>query len=79
MLRVVRPGGHVISFEPDCSTIEIAYPPSPAPAYMNKAWSGLFAEPAMGRKLVAYFRDAGATNLKAGAFLLMEWCDRGYR
>ena len=73
MLRVVRPGGHVIAYEPDCHTLEIAYPASSVPAFMNRAWAGLFAEPQMGRKLVAYFRMAGATNLQAGALLNMEY------
>lgn len=71
MLRVVKPGGFVVAFEADFE-YEIAYPPCPAFASINKIWKGLFQQPAAGRKLVSYFRAAGARDIQAGAAMQLE-------
>jgi ubiquinone/menaquinone biosynthesis C-methylase UbiE len=71
MMRVVRPGGCAIAFEADFA-IELSYPACAALASINKIWQGLFQSPSAGRKLVHYFREAGATDIKAGALLHLE-------
>ncbi len=73
MLRVVRPGGYVVAYEPDCQAFDIGYPPSTAPAFIHRLFTGMFAEPQMGRKLVDSFRAAGASIAHAGAVLKMEY------
>lgn len=71
MLRVAKPGGFVIAVEPDCS-IDISYPANPATALANKIWRGVFQHPLIGRRLVPLFKEAGASNIQAGAFILIE-------
>jgi SAM-dependent methyltransferase len=71
MMRVVRPGGHVIAFEPDL-VAEFSEPASAALLLINRVWHGLFANPNIGRKLVGYFRDAGASRVAGGALLHLE-------
>jgi ubiquinone/menaquinone biosynthesis C-methylase UbiE len=71
MLRVLKPGGFVVAFEADFA-YEIAYPPVPALASINKIWHGLFQDPYAGRKLVSYFRAAGAREIQAGAAIQLE-------
>src|SRR5258708_901717 len=66
MMRVVRPGGWAIAFEADFA-IDLSYPACAALASINKIWQGLFQSPAAGRKLVHNFREAGATDINAGA------------
>jgi hypothetical protein len=71
MMRVVRPGGYAIAFEADFA-IDLSYPACAALGSINKIWQGLFQSPAAGRKLVHYFRDAGATDIKGGAVMHLE-------
>lgn len=71
MLRVAKPGGFVVAFEPDFAC-DIAYPPEPALDLINRIWNGLFQDPTVGRKLVSYFRTAGAQDIQAGAALQLE-------
>jgi ubiquinone/menaquinone biosynthesis C-methylase UbiE len=71
MLRVAKPGGFVIAFEADFA-YEIAYPAEPALAILNKIWQGLFQDPSCGRKLVSYFRAAGAREIQSGAAIQLE-------
>ena len=71
MLRVVKPGGYAIAYEPDF-VAEMSDPPCPALASINKIWNGLFQNPTGGRQLVGYFRKAGATRIKAGAITQLE-------
>jgi SAM-dependent methyltransferase len=73
MMRVLRPGGHAIAFEADFA-IELSHPTCAALVHINKIWQGLFQNPAAGRKLVHYFRGAGASEIQAGALLHLE-CD----
>jgi ubiquinone/menaquinone biosynthesis C-methylase UbiE len=69
MLRVIRPGGFVVAYEPD-GCIEFCYPPNAAMDRMSYLW--LFPHPLIGRQLVHFFRAAGARNYFAGAVLGME-------
>lgn len=71
MMRVVRPGGYAIAFEGDFA-IDLSYPPCDGLASINKLWQGLFQNPAAGRKLVHYFREAGASTIEAGAVMHLE-------
>ena len=71
MMRVVRPGGYVIAYEPDL-VAEFSEPASTGLPLINRVWHGLFANPNIGRKLVAYFRDAGASRVEGGALLHLE-------
>jgi ubiquinone/menaquinone biosynthesis C-methylase UbiE len=70
MLRVAKPGGYVVAFEADFA-YEIAYPPEPALAIINRLWQ-VFQDPSAGRKLVSYFRAAGARDIQAGAAIQLE-------
>lgn len=71
MLRVVKPGGYVVAFEADFA-IDISYPVTPATTLMNKVWQGVFQNPSIGRRLVPLFKQAGASNIQAGAFMQLE-------
>jgi SAM-dependent methyltransferase len=71
MLRVARPGGTVLAYEPDCSS-QFAHPPSWAMDRMGAIWDGLFADARIGRKLVHHFRAAGASKLEAGGAQAIE-------
>ncbi len=71
MLRVAKPGGFVIAFEADFA-IDISYPETPATVLMNKVWKGVFQNPSVGRRLVPLFKEAGASNIQAGAFMQLE-------
>jgi ubiquinone/menaquinone biosynthesis C-methylase UbiE len=71
MMRVVRPGGYAIAFEGDFA-IELSHPACDALVSLNKIWQGLFQNPAAGRKLVHYFREADASGVQAGALMHLE-------
>jgi hypothetical protein len=71
MLRVVKPGGFVVAFEADFA-FELAHPPCPALPSMNRVWHGLFQNPALGRKLVSVFREAGARDIQCAAAMQLE-------
>jgi ubiquinone/menaquinone biosynthesis C-methylase UbiE len=71
MMRVVRPGGHAVAFEADF-VVELSDPESSALALINRVWNGLFQNPRCGRKLVRYFREAGASRIEGGAVLSFE-------
>jgi ubiquinone/menaquinone biosynthesis C-methylase UbiE len=71
MMRVVRRGGFAVAYEADCSTREFSHPPSAAVDALHRVWQ-VFQNPGAGRKVVQYFRDAGASSLQAGAVLLLE-------
>jgi hypothetical protein len=47
-------------------------PPYPALASINKVWPGLFQNASGGRRLVNYFRGAGAARVQGGAVIQME-------
>ena len=78
MLRVTRPGGFVIAYEPDCC-MEFGYPPNAAMERMSYLWRHLFPHPLMGRQLVHLFRSAGAANYSAGAVLGMDHDEGVYK
>jgi SAM-dependent methyltransferase len=71
MLRVVRPDGYAVAFEGDFA-IELSEPESTALALINRVWHGLFQNPKGGRRLVRYFREAGASRIAGGALLGFE-------
>jgi ubiquinone/menaquinone biosynthesis C-methylase UbiE len=71
MLRVVKPGGYAIAYEPDL-VVELSDPPCAALGSINKIWNSLFQNPTGGRRLVGYFRQAGATRLQAGSISQLE-------
>lgn len=78
MLRVVRPGGFVVAYEPDCC-MDLCYPPNAGMERMALLWGKLFPHPLIGRQLVHLFRAAGAGKLTAGAILGMEFEGDEYR
>jgi ubiquinone/menaquinone biosynthesis C-methylase UbiE len=71
MMRVVRPGGFAIAYEADFA-MELSSPPCAALGYINRIWQGLFQNPSLGRNLVHYFREAGASEIQAGAVVQLE-------
>ncbi|HEY2433497.1 MAG TPA: methyltransferase domain-containing protein [Vicinamibacterales bacterium] len=71
MMRVVRPGGYAVAFEGDF-VAEASDPESSALPLINRLWNGLFQSPRCGRRLVRYFRDAGASRIQAGAVVVFE-------
>lgn len=72
MLRVVRPGGFVVAYEGDFSAVGTSHPPCAALETIHRVWRGLFQNPPAGRRLVHYFRDAGARDIRAGAWTELE-------
>lgn len=72
MLRVTKPGGYTIAFEPDCM-LDMSYPENAGLPTITYLFQSLFAQPQMGRQLVYRFRAAGARQLQAGAMLGMEF------
>ena len=78
MLRVTKPGGYAIAFEPDCF-FDMSYPPNPGLATITFLFGKLFAHPNMGRQLVHRFRAAGATKLQAGGVFGIEYDASLYR
>jgi SAM-dependent methyltransferase len=72
MMRVVRPGGFAIAFEGDFTSVGTSHPPCAAIETIHRVWRGLFQNPSAGRRLVHYFREAGATVMHAGAWTALE-------
>jgi len=72
MMRVVRPGGFAIAYEGDFTIAGNSHPPCAALATLHRVWEGLFQNPPAGRRLVHYFRDAGASEIQAGAWMQLE-------
>ena len=71
MMRVVRPGGRVVAYEPDL-VLEFSDPGSNALRLINRVWNGLFPQPNIGRTLVRGFRQAGASQVEGGAMMHLE-------
>jgi SAM-dependent methyltransferase len=72
MLRVVRPSGYVVAYEPDFVG-EFSDPESSALGLINRVWNGLFQNPKGGRRLLRYFREAGASDINGGALMQLEY------
>jgi len=72
MLRVVRPGGYVVAYEPDFIG-EFSDPESSALGLINRVWNGLFQSPKAGRRLLRYLREAGASDIKGGVLMQLEY------
>jgi ubiquinone/menaquinone biosynthesis C-methylase UbiE len=79
MMRVVRPGGFVVAYEGDFSAVGTSHPPCAALETIHRVWRGLFQNPPAGRQLVHYFRDAGARDIRAGAWTELEQDSRTIR
>lgn len=66
MVRLARPGGRVVSVEPDCET-GICYPPHPAFDRLAELFTAAFsrngADPLIGRRLAELYRDAGLEDV----------------
>ena len=66
MIRLARPGGSVVSVEPDCETY-ICYPPHPAFDRLAELFTAAFsrngADPLIGRRLAELYRDAGLEDV----------------
>jgi SAM-dependent methyltransferase len=75
MLRVLRPGGFLVAYEPDCC-MDFSFPPNAAVERMSYLWKNLFPHPLIGRELVHLFRTAGVAIDSAGGVLGMDH-DRG--
>jgi len=71
MMRVVKPGGFAVAYEGDFTMATSSHPPCTGLATLHTVWEGLFQNPPAGRRLVHYFRDAGATDIEAGACTLV--------
>ena len=67
MVRLVRPGGSVVSLEPDTEG-GICYPPNPAfdrlTEIFPKAFARNGADPQIGRRLGELYRDAGLEDVR---------------
>jgi ubiquinone/menaquinone biosynthesis C-methylase UbiE len=72
MLRVVRPGGFAVAFEGDFTLATHSHPPCAALGTVHTVWERLFQNPPAGRRLLHHFRDAGAQQLQAGAWTMLE-------
>jgi 2-polyprenyl-3-methyl-5-hydroxy-6-metoxy-1,4-benzoquinol methylase len=72
MLRVVRPSGYVVAYEPDFIG-EFSDPESNALGLINRVWNGLFQNPKGGRRLLRYLREAGASDITGGALMQLEY------
>ena len=72
MLRVVRPGGYVVVYEPDF-VAEFSDPESSALGLINRVWNGLFQSPKTGRRLLRYLREAGASQVRGGVLMQLEY------
>jgi SAM-dependent methyltransferase len=73
MMRVVRPGGFVVAYEGDFTAVGTSHPPCAALETIHRVWRGLFQNPDAGRRLVHYLRDAGAADIRAGAWTELEY------
>jgi SAM-dependent methyltransferase len=66
MVRLARPGGRVVSVEPDCEN-GICYPPHPAFDRLAELFTAAFsrngADPLIGRRLAELYRDAGLEDV----------------
>jgi SAM-dependent methyltransferase len=72
MMRVVKPGGFVVAYEGDFTSTGTSHPPCDALDTLHRAWRGLFQNPPAGRRLVHYLREAGASDIRAGAWTGLE-------
>jgi SAM-dependent methyltransferase len=70
MVRLARPGGWVVSVEPDCET-GIFYPPHPAFERLAEIFTVVFsrngADPLIGRRLGELYRHAGLQEVSLEA------------
>ena len=73
MMRVVRRGGFVVAYEGDFSVVGTSHPPCAALETIHRVWRGLFQNPPAGLRLVHYLRDAGAEDIRAGAWTELEY------
>ena len=78
MFRLLRPGGHAVSFEPDCC-MDFSYPENPGLRTMTNIFQKLFAHPHIGRQLVHRFRERKPTKIQAGACLGVEHEGKTYK
>jgi ubiquinone/menaquinone biosynthesis C-methylase UbiE len=66
MVRLARPGGRVVSVEPDCET-SICYPPHPAFDRLAELFAVAFsrngADPLLGRRLTELYRHRGLVDV----------------
>jgi SAM-dependent methyltransferase len=74
LARVVKPGGVIVSYEPDMRG-DCAHPHREGVTFMTQVWQSLFAFPFMGRELVHRFRAAGLADLDSGVLIQMEQQD----
>jgi len=73
MMRVVRPGGFIVAYEGDVTSTTTSHPPCAALETIHRMLLALFQNPAAGRRLVHYLREAGATEIRAGAWTGLEY------
>ena len=78
MLRVLRPGGRAVSFEPDCC-MDFSYPENAGLRTMTRIFQKLFAQPHIGRQLVHRFRERKPAHIQAGACLGLEHEGKAYK
>jgi ubiquinone/menaquinone biosynthesis C-methylase UbiE len=67
MVRLAKPGGWVLSFEPDCEP-SICYPPNPAYQRLLEIFPQVFtrngADWRIGRRLAELYRSAGLADVQ---------------
>jgi SAM-dependent methyltransferase len=70
MARLAKPGGWVLSFEPDCEP-SICYPPNPSYTRLMELFPVVFgrngADCCIGRRVAELFREAGLVDVQAEA------------
>lgn len=70
MVRLARPGGRVVSLEPDCE-YDLCHPPHPAVTRIREIFPVAFArngaDPHIGRRVPELFRRAGLTDVEVEA------------
>lgn len=72
MIRVTRPGGHVLTVDQDMSTFVVYHPDGQLTARMLQANLSNYEQPAMGRLARATFLDAGLQDVRVQVIVQAE-------
>jgi ubiquinone/menaquinone biosynthesis C-methylase UbiE len=72
MIRVTKPGGHVLTVDQDMSTLVVAHPDRQLTAHLLQANLISYAQPAMGRLARATFLDAGLQDVRVQVIVQAE-------
>jgi ubiquinone/menaquinone biosynthesis C-methylase UbiE len=72
MIRVTKPGGHVLTVDQDMSTFVVDHPDSRLTARLLQANLSSYEQPAMGRLARATFLDAGLQDVRVQVLVQAE-------